>query len=99
MAQRYAAPGSPTVLIIHRRDCADGYAKFLKQKGYVVSEAYDSDAGVAAARTSPPNLIILDWALADATLPRLKEHELTRRIPVVALTEAAVASSTEYRTH
>ena len=73
------------VLIIHRRDATEGYAAYLTGEGFRVSEANDSDDGVAKALALMPNFIVLDFDLDGETVARLKADVSTRGIPVIAL--------------
>lgn len=73
------------VLIIHRRDATEGYAAYLTSEGFRVSEANDSDDGVAKALGLMPDFIVLDFDLDGETTTRLKAHISTRCIPVIAL--------------
>jgi DNA-binding response OmpR family regulator len=73
------------VLIIHRRDATEGYAAYLDSEGFRVSEANDSDDGVAKAFALMPDFIVLDFDLDGETTTRLKAHISTRGIPVIAL--------------
>ena len=54
-------------------------------EGFRVSEASDSDDGVAKALALTPNFIVLDFDLDGETTSRLKAHISTRGIPVIAL--------------
>ncbi|WP_224962221.1 response regulator [Geomonas subterranea] len=66
---------------------------------YRVIEACDGAAGLDAARSSAPSLILLDMHLpvldGFAVLQRLKEDPATAAIPVVALTASAMAGDRE----
>jgi DNA-binding response OmpR family regulator len=73
------------VLIIHRRNATEGYAAYLTSEAFRVSEANDSDDGVAKAFALSPNFIVLDFDLDGETTSRLKAHISTRGIPVIAL--------------
>lgn len=73
------------VLIIHRRDATEGYGPYLTSEGFKVSEANDSDDGVAKALALKPNFIVLDFDLDGETTDRLKAHITTCGIPVIAL--------------
>jgi DNA-binding response OmpR family regulator len=73
------------VLIIHRRDGTEGYGAYLGSAGFRVSEANDSDDGVAKALGLMPDFIVLDFELDGETTTRLKAHVSTRGIPVIAL--------------
>src|SRR5678815_5166309 len=82
----YRSAASPLhVLIIHRRDATEGYAAYLTSEGFRVSEANDSDDGVAKALALMPDFIVLDFDLDGETTTRLKAHISTRGIPVIAL--------------
>ena len=71
--------------MIHRRDATEGYAAYLRSEGFRVTEANDTDDGVAKALALVPNLIVLDFDLDGKTTARLKAHISTRGIPVIAL--------------
>jgi DNA-binding response OmpR family regulator len=73
------------ILVIHRRDATEGYATYLTSEGFRVSEANDSDDGVAKALALMPDFIVLDFDLDGETTSRLKAHISTRGIPVIAL--------------
>ena len=77
------------VLIIHRRDATEGYGAYLSREGFRVSEANDTDDGVAKALALMPDFIVLDFDLDGETTTRLKAHISTRGIPVVALAKMA----------
>jgi len=80
-------PAGPAlhVLVIHRRDATEGYGPYLKTEGFRVSEANDSDEGVAKALGERPDFIVLDFDLDGETTRRLKSHATTSGIPVIAL--------------
>lgn len=73
------------VLIIHRCDATEGYGAYLATEGFRVSEANDTDDGVAKALALMPDFIVLDFDLDGETTARLKGHISTRGIPVIAL--------------
>jgi two-component system cell cycle response regulator DivK len=71
----------------------------LEQHGHTVIAAIDGPAGIALARESPPDLILLD-----IQLPRMDGYEVARTlrgfaelqtIPIVALTSYAMAGDRE----
>jgi CheY-like chemotaxis protein len=75
----------------------------LSQAGYRVVMAADAEAGLELARTSQPQLILLDHQLpgttGDEVCRKLLETESTAKIPVVvssALRNRAYAQYTEY---
>ena len=77
------------ILVIHRRDATEGYAAYLSSEGFRVSEANDSNDGVAKALALMPDFIVLDFDLDGETTTRLKGHISTRGIPVIALAKMA----------
>jgi DNA-binding response OmpR family regulator len=80
------ATGSPLhVLLIHRRNATEGYGPYLADEGFRVTEANDTDDGVAKALVEKPDFIVLDFDLDGETTGRLKAHAATRAIPVIAL--------------
>ena len=60
------------VLIIHRLDATEGYGAYLSRGGFRVSEANDSDDGVAKALALMPDFIVLDFDLDGETTPGSK---------------------------
>ncbi len=71
----------------------------LTHGGYQVISAADAEAGLAMARTSHPDLILMDIQLPgmdglEAT-EHLKRDPATRTIPVVALTALAMKGDEE----
>lgn len=68
----------------------------LKRTTYVLSEAFDGEAGVAKALAEKPDLILMDMSLPvmngwEATR-KLKGDDSTKGIPVIALTAHAMAT-------
>jgi two-component system cell cycle response regulator DivK len=71
----------------------------LESKGHTVLTATDAEAGLALARDEHPNLILMDIQLPgidglEAT-QQLKRDEMTRAIPVIALTALAMKGDEE----
>jgi two-component system, cell cycle response regulator DivK len=68
----------------------------LQRKGYQVDSAINGKEGLQKAETSRPDLILLDLSLPEMdgweVLQHLKEHELLKNIPVLALTAHALVS-------
>jgi two-component system cell cycle response regulator DivK len=98
-----AGPSSPdmaNVLIVE--DNADNLklATFLLQSaGHTVISASNAEAGLALARSDRPELILMDIQLPgmdglEAT-GLLKRDEMTRSIPVIALTALAMKGDEE----
>jgi CheY-like chemotaxis protein len=74
----------------------DMLSRRLERKGYQITLALDGAEGLQMARTSAPDLILMDMSLPvidgwEATR-QLKADETTRRIPVIALTAHAMAT-------
>ena len=77
----------------------DMLARRLARKGYEVAVAVDGEEGVALARASLPDLILMDMSLPvldgwEATR-QIKADEATRGTPVIALTAHAMAGDKE----
>jgi CheY-like chemotaxis protein len=93
--QTEASQPRPLVLVVD--DFADNremYSEYLSFSGYDVIEAQNGKEAIDAARARLPDIIIMDLSLPvmdgwEATRT-LKADELTRRIPVVALTGHAL---------
>ena len=71
----------------------------LKSRGYIVYEATTGQEALDLARAHLPDLIFMDLQLPDLdglTVTKvLKENELTRQIPVIALTAFAMQGDRE----
>jgi CheY-like chemotaxis protein len=93
--QTEASQPRPLVLVVD--DFADNremYSEYLSFSGYDVIEAQNGKEAIDAARARLPDIIIMDLSLPvmdgwEATRT-LKADELTRGIPVVALTGHAL---------
>ena len=77
----------------------DMLSRRLKKKGYDVAIAIDGEAGVAAATSETPDLVLMDLSLPvidgwEATR-RLKADPATRDVPVIALTAHAMQGDEE----
>jgi CheY-like chemotaxis protein len=73
----------------------DMLSRRLMRQGFEVVVAVDGQAGVDAARTGRPDIVLMDMSLPvldgwEATR-QLKASEATRTIPVIALTAHAMA--------
>ena len=71
----------------------------LESAGHVVISARDAEAGLTIAREEQPNLILMDIQLPgmdglEATAV-LKRDDITRSIPVIALTALAMKGDEE----
>ena len=71
----------------------------LGKAGYTVISAKDAEAGLALARDEQPDLILMDIQLPGmdglAATTLLKADEVTRGIPVIALTALAMKGDEE----
>lgn len=89
-----------TVLLVEDNPANMTLAVFLLQSaGHRVLSATDAEAGLALARAERPDLILMDMQLPgmdglEATM-QLKRDELTRAIPVIALTALAMKGDEE----
>ena len=77
----------------------DMLSRRLEKKGYDVAIAVDGEAGVAAATSETPDLVLMDLSLPvidgwEATR-RLKANPATRDVPVIALTAHAMQGDEE----
>ena len=84
-----------TILVIEDNPANMKLAVFmLESAGYGVLSATDAEAGLALARTDHPDLILMDIQLPGmdglTATTQLKRDELTRAIPVIALTALAM---------
>ena len=86
-----------TILIVEDNELnRDMLSRRLQRSGYEVLLAVDGEDGLHVARTSSPDLVLMDMSLPtvdgwEATR-RLKADELLRHIPVIALTAHAMAN-------
>jgi two-component system, cell cycle response regulator DivK len=88
------------VLIVEDNPANMTLAVFLLQSaGHTVLSARDAEAGLTLARAEQPNLILMDIQLPGidglAATMLLKSDDLTRRIPVIALTALAMKGDEE----
>lgn len=77
----------------------DMLSRRLEKRGYEVVSATDGLAGVEAAVTTKPDLVLMDMSLPvidgwEAT-KRIKTNPVTAAIPVIALTAHAMAGDRE----
>jgi two-component system cell cycle response regulator DivK len=88
------------VLVVEDNQANMALAVFLLQSaGHTVLSATDAESGVTLARDEQPNLILMDIQLPgmdglEATA-LLKRDDVTRDIPVVALTALAMKGDEE----
>jgi two-component system, cell cycle response regulator DivK len=90
----------PKILLVEDNDMnRDMLSRRLARNGYQVFLAVDGQQGAAMALSELPDLILMDMSLPvidgwEATR-RIKAHDATRRIPVIALTAHAMAGDRE----
>ncbi len=74
-------------------------SEVLELAGHEVLRATDGEEAVARAMVERPDLILLDLRMpvlnGEHAMQRLKAHESTRHIPVVALTASAMKGERE----
>jgi CheY-like chemotaxis protein len=85
----------PTILLIEDNELnRDMLRRRLERRGYAVAEAVDGLAGLAAAKASCPDLVLMDLRLPDVdgreVTRRLRSDPLTAKVPVIALTAHAM---------
>ncbi len=77
----------------------DMLSRRLTKRGFEVAVAVDGQAGLDAARSEPPDLILLDMSLPVmdgwTAAGHLKADEVTSAIPIIALTAHALAGDRE----
>jgi CheY-like chemotaxis protein len=75
------------------------FRMILKYYGYDVLEAFDGPAGISLAKSSHPDLILIDIQLPGMdgieVLHHLQEYEPTRIIPKIAITSYAMKGDEE----
>jgi two-component system cell cycle response regulator DivK len=89
-----------TVLVVEDNPANMTLATFLlKSAGYTVLSATDAEAGLALARGQQPDLVLMDIQLPGMdglqACAILKSDEVTRDIPVIALTALAMKGDEE----
>lgn len=88
------------ILLVEDNDMnRDMLTRRLEKRGYEVVSATDGLAGVEAAVTTKPDLVLMDMSLPvidgwEAT-KRIKRNPNTAAIPVIALTAHAMAGDRE----
>jgi DNA-binding response OmpR family regulator len=74
-------------------------AALLRQEGYRAVRAWDPQEALRLARGRTPDLVLLDLNLAYPdgldVLKQVRDHEATRRAPIVLVTGSALTLSTE----
>jgi Response regulators consisting of a CheY-like receiver domain and a winged-helix DNA-binding domain len=90
----------PRILLVEDNEMnRDMLSRRLVRNGYEVSVAIDGQQGVDMALSERPDLILMDMSLPvidgwEATR-RIRANDVTRQIPVIALTAHAMAGDRE----
>jgi CheY-like chemotaxis protein len=87
--------GKASILLIEDNELnRDMLRRRLERRGYAVAEAVDGLTGLAAAKASPPDLVLMDLRLPDLdgreVTRRLRADAATANVPVIALTAHAM---------
>jgi DNA-binding response OmpR family regulator len=82
------APRRKVVLVLEDHASVGGLiAALLRQEGYRAVRAWDPQEALRLARGRPPDLVLLDFNLAYPdgiqVLTQVRNHEATRRAPIV----------------
>ncbi|PRQ06031.1 response regulator [Enhygromyxa salina] len=89
-----------SILIVEDNELSrDMLSRRLRRRGFDVLTAADAEIGMDIAHRERPSIILMDMSLPridgwEATR-RLKANELTRAIPIIALTAHAMAGDRE----
>ncbi len=99
--QPVAEPSAPTVLVIDDDpDVSKAIKIRLQAHGVEVLRAFSGMQGYWMALKEKPNAIITDYAMpegsGDYVLGRLRDHAVTRGIPVIVLTGRTVAGREDF---
>ena len=74
----------PKILFVHDGVPPDRHVKHLTDAGLVV-RAVEADVAVATAVEWQPDIIVLDYSADGEVTARLKNHDATKHVPIVAL--------------
>ena len=90
----------PTILLVEDNPLsADMLSRRLRRKGYNVLTAADGEEGIKLANENKPDLILMDMSLTRkdgwSTTQELKKGDVTKAIPVIALTAHAMSGDRE----
>lgn len=85
-----------TILLVEDNEMnRDMLSRRLKKRGYDVLMAFDGKQGVEMAQANVPDLILLDMSLPVMdgweAARNLKESDITKAVPIIALTAHAMA--------
>jgi two-component system cell cycle response regulator DivK len=92
-------PSARILLIEDNELNRDMLRRRLERRGYAVAEAVDGLGGLAAAKASVPDLVLMDLRLPDIdgreVTRRLRADPATAGVPVIALTAHAMEGDRE----
>jgi twitching motility two-component system response regulator PilH len=84
-----ARRGTRVLIIDDSKTIVVALSRMLQPSGYLITEAYDGETGVAMARASRPELIFLDIVMPGmngfAALRALRRDPETQEIPVIMM--------------
>lgn len=84
-----ARRGTSVLIIDDSKTIVVALSRMLVPSGFLVTEAYDGETGVAMARASRPNLIFLDIVMPGmngfAALRALRRDPATQEVPVIMM--------------
>jgi twitching motility two-component system response regulator PilH len=84
-----ARRGTKVLIIDDSKTIVVALSRMLQPSGYLISEAFDGESGVAMARASRPDLIFLDIVMPGmngfAALRALRRDPETQEIPVIMM--------------
>lgn len=104
-----ALPSSPSVakrsgrvlIVEDEKDLVDAVSWSLEAEGYSVASATDGEAGLALARSSLPDLILLDMLMpgltGDVVCRELKKDAATQGIPVIIFTAKVLSPDRDWK--
>jgi len=92
--------GMPKILLVEDNEMnRDMLSRRLKKRGFEVVMAFDGKQGVEMAVEHIPDLILLDMSLPVMdgweAAGHLKANEVTKSVPIIALTAHAMAGDKE----
>lgn len=84
-----ARPGTSVLIIDDSKTIVVALSRMLLPSGFLISEAYDGETGVAMARATKPQLVFLDIVMPGmngfAALRALRRDPETQEIPVIMM--------------
>ncbi len=99
LRRRPVRPGKPLILVVEDNPDNLRTAKALLDQRYQIIEAADGRAGLEQARVHQPDLILMDISLPGEdgaqTLRAIRNEEILRPIPVIALSARAMKGDRE----